>query len=370
MSNVQSLIDEIEGSFRSGTASSRAAILRRITDLFLESIDSLDQHVSIFDDVLCGLIEKIEAKAVAELSRQIAPLAKAPRVLSCRMSQHDDIDIAGPILRHSVVLSEDDLIKVARAKSQLHLEALANRPQVSERVSDVLIDRGNSMVLSTVANNAGARFSPDGYTTLATQAETDANIASALIRRSDMSPEMFRRLVSEAGATVKQRLLTTADRGMKEQVQRVIQSIEAEICRNTDRAMPVRGSQAGAKLKAIDKGKLRAEVLDYASAGRTSQTATALAALAELSIDTVRQLLLRHDYELLLIVCKASGLGWPAVRAILELASKSRDVFSFNSGGLLEQYNKLSRESADRVMRFIKVRKAASGAEIQQLLAG
>jgi uncharacterized protein (DUF2336 family) len=370
MSNVQSLIDEIEASFRSGTASSRAETLRRITDLFLETIDSLDQHVGVFDEVLCKLIEKIEGKAVAELSRQIAPLAKAPRVLSCRLSQHDDIDIAGPILKQSVVLTEDDLVEVARGKSQLHLEALATRPQVSERVSDVLIDRGNSMVLSTVASNAGARFSPDGYTTLAGKAETDANIASALIRRSDMSLETFRRLVSQAAATVKQRLLTTADRGMKEQVQRVIQSIEVEISRDADRVVSVRESQAGAKLKAIDKGKLRAEVLDYASAGRTSQTTTALAALAELSTDTVRQLLVRDDYELLLIVCKASGLGWPAVRAILELASKSREVFSFNSGGLLEQYNKLSRESADRVMRFLKVRKATLGMEIKQLLAG
>ena len=35
MSGVQTLIDEVEASFRTGTASSRAETLRRITDLFL-----------------------------------------------------------------------------------------------------------------------------------------------------------------------------------------------------------------------------------------------------------------------------------------------------------------------------------------------
>ena len=107
-----------------------------------------------------------------------------------------------------------------------------------------------------------------------------------------------------------------------------------------------------------------------ATAGRTSETATALATLTELSIDTVRQLLTRQDYELLLIVCKAAGLGWLAVRALLELAAQSRNEFEFNSAGYLDEFNKLSRDSAERVMRFLKVRKAASDADIKKLLAG
>jgi hypothetical protein len=78
---------------------------------------------------------------------------------------------------------------------------------------------------------------------------------------------------------------------------------------------------------------------------------------------------IRDDYELLLVVCKACGLGWVAVRAVLELAAHGRGEFSFNSAGLLDSYNKLSRDSAARVMRFLKVRKAASSVEIKQLLA-
>jgi uncharacterized protein (DUF2336 family) len=307
---VQSLIDEVELSFRGGTASSRAVTLRRITDLFLTGVDRFEeQQVGVFDDVLCGLIEKIEREAVAELSRDIAELPRAPRMLSRRLSRHDDIEIAGPVLRHSVVLSENDLVEVAQNKGQLHLEAIANRSQVGERVSDILIDRGNSTVLTTVAGNAGARFSTRGYKSLMGKAESDANIASALIRRSDLSPEMFRKLVAQASAIVQQRLLATADPTIKEQVQGVIQSITGEISRNADRAVSMRGTQAGSQLKVIDKSKLRSELVGYATAGRASETATALATLSELSIDTARQLLTRQDYELLLIGGKACGLG-------------------------------------------------------------
>jgi uncharacterized protein (DUF2336 family) len=346
-------------------------MLRRITDLFLAGADSFEaQQVSVFDDVLCDLIGKIEREAVATLSGDIAAVPKAPRMLSRRLAQDDDIAVAGPVLRHSVVLGESDLVELARTKGQSHLEAIANRSHVSERVSDVLIDRGNSTVLTTVAANTGARFSPRGYNSLLSKAENDANIASAVIGRSDLTPEMFRKLVAQASAAVQQKLVANADPTMREKVQGVVQLITVDISRKADRAVSMRGTQAGSQLKAIDKGKLREELVDYATAGRAGETATALAALSELSTDTIRQLLNRRDYELLLIVCKACGLGWVAVRALLDLAAHSRDEFSFNSAGYLDQYNKLSREAAERVMRFLKVRKAASSTDIKKMMAG
>ncbi len=370
MSGVQSLIDEVETSFRAGTASSRAEVLRRITDLFLTGLETFEQQqVGVFDEVLCGLIDKIEREAVAKLSEDISQLAKAPVRLSRRLSRHDDIAIAGPVLRHSRVLSEHDLIEVAQSKGQSHLEAIANRSQVSEQVSDILIDRGNSAVLSTVAGNRGASFSAQGYSSLLGKAQSDAGIASAVVRRSDLSPEMFRKLVAQASATVQQRLLASADPRTREKVQSIVQSITVEISRVSDRPVAMRGSAAASQLKGIDKGKLLAELGDYAAAGRSSEAATALAALSELSIDTIRHLLARGDGELLLIVCKASGVGWVAVRALLDLAAQSREAFSFNSASYLDDYNKLSREAAERVIRFLKVRKAASGAEIRKMMA-
>jgi uncharacterized protein (DUF2336 family) len=262
VSSVQSLVDEVEMSFRNGTAESRASMLRRITDLFLTGVDDFEQpQIGVFDGVLCGLVDKIEREAVAELGRDVAELSKAPRMLSGRLARHDDIAIAGPVLRHSVVLSESDLVEVAQNKSKSHLEAIASRRHVSERVSDILIARGNSIVLTTVVGNAGARLSTRGYKTLLGQAESNANLAAALIERSDLSPEMFRKLVAQASATVQQRLLANADAQLKEKVLGVVRSITVEVSRNADRPVAMRGTQAASQLKAIDKGKPRAELV-------------------------------------------------------------------------------------------------------------
>src|SRR3974390_2472576 len=141
-----------------------------------------EPQIGVFDDVLCQLINKIEREAIVALSKTVAPTAKAPPALTRKLSRHDDIEISGPVLRQSPLLSDSDLIEIAQTKSQQHLEAIAGRRTVSEKVSDVLIDRGNTDVLTTVAGNFGARFSPKGYPSLLAKAEDQADIAMGMGR--------------------------------------------------------------------------------------------------------------------------------------------------------------------------------------------
>ena len=368
LSNVRSLLDDVEAAFRKGTSESRATALRRITDLFLEGADTFgDEHIELFDDVLCELVDKIERMAIAELSVSIAPVAKAPPRFTRRLSWHDDIDIAGPVLRQSPVLDDSDLIDIAREKSQLHLEAIAARPNLSESVSDVLIERGQSPALTAVAGNHGARFSDGGYSSIVGKAGHDANIAAALLSRPDLTPEMFRRLVSHATAAVQQKLMTRVEPAMKERLRSVLQSISEEIVRSSGRNIETYMSASGRAVSKLDKGRLRSQLTYYADRRRDAECAIALAAIAELPMDTIRHLMARRDVDALLIVCKACGLGWNTARAIVELVAEP-DRSDIDAAGYLDQYTRISREIAERVIRFLKARKTVSGSELRRMM--
>ncbi len=370
MTPVVSLIDDVETAFREGTIESRAKTLRQIADLFLDGVDAYgEQEIDVFDDVLSGLIDKIERTTLAELSGRIAPLSKAPRRLCGHLSRHDDIEVARPVLSRSPVLNDNLLIEIAHSKSQLHLEAIASRTQLSERVSDVLIDCGNRAVLTTVARNPGARLSTRGYKTLLGKAERDVNLASAIVSRPDLSPEMFRKLVAQATSTVQQRLLAaTTDPADKSKLQETLQSVSAVVAREVDRRAEVRNVPAHAIQ--VDKGKLKSELTAYAEAGKITETVIVLSALTELSGDTIRQLFAQEEADPMLIACKSCGLGWTTVRALLELAAKEKGNPGLNAISYLDQYTKISRESADRVMRFLRVRKSASINDLKrQMLA-
>ena len=63
---------------------------------------------------------------------------------------------------------------IARARGQDHLLAISKRDTLSERVTDVLVNRGDQVVVRSVAGNDGARFSEGGLTRLLDKARGDA----------------------------------------------------------------------------------------------------------------------------------------------------------------------------------------------------
>ena len=56
MGAQQSLIVELEDAIKSGSSEKRVETLRRVTDLFLNDADRLNEaQIGLFDDVLCHL---------------------------------------------------------------------------------------------------------------------------------------------------------------------------------------------------------------------------------------------------------------------------------------------------------------------------
>lgn len=167
MSVGQSLIIELEEAIQSGSKDKRVDALRRITDLFVADADRLtDQQIDVFDDILGHLIKRIESRALAELSRRLAPIHNAPIEVVRRLARDDDIVVAEPILTASARLSDSDLIEIASTKTQAHLLAISARSQIGTVVTDVLLQRGNQDVFHSLAENSGAHFSARGFETL------------------------------------------------------------------------------------------------------------------------------------------------------------------------------------------------------------
>src|ERR1700744_3190961 len=187
ISTSTSLILELEEAVTAGSSEKRVETLRRVTDLFLDDADRFnEQQIGVFDDVLVHLIQRIETKALVQLSASLAPVAQAPGKLIGQLARNKEISVAGPILSQSSRLSDDDLIEIARTNGQDHLLAISGRSSLNTGVTDVLIERGDKRVTNTLAGNAGARFSEQGYQTLAKKAEADGDLAERLGRRIDM----------------------------------------------------------------------------------------------------------------------------------------------------------------------------------------
>jgi uncharacterized protein (DUF2336 family) len=357
MGAIVSLIPELEDVIQRGTREKRVDALQRVTALFLDGAKSYsDAHVDVFDDVFGLLIEEIETKARAELSRHLAPVGNAPVKVLRTLANDDDITVAGPVLKYAPRLGETDLVSVAKTKSQAHLQAISARPTLGEAVTDVLVRRGDREVARCVADNRGARISQNGFVSLVRRAEDDGILAEKVGLRPDIPEPMFRELLIKATAVVRDRLLVAATAGGKAEIQRVLAKVSKEV---------------GARVGPRDYGAAQRVVLSLGRAGRLNEaalaafcsdkkfeeTVVALATLAKVPVNVADRLLGGDRPDPVLILCRAIGLNWSTVKAIIMLRSDGKSA-SQGLDSAFANYERLSISTARRVVRFWQVRQA------------
>jgi uncharacterized protein (DUF2336 family) len=351
-----SLIPELEDVIQHGSPDKRAATVKRIANLFVDGAPHFNEdHVSLFDDVLCRLVDEIEAKARAEMARALAPVTNAPSELMRQLARDDDIAVAGPVLKQSTRLQEAELVELAKTKGQAHLVAIAGRRGIGEAVTDVLMRRGDTEVARNVADNQTARLSEGGFSALVKRAEGDGDLAEKVGQRPDIPPHLFRDLLVRATAVVQQRLLAAAKPETRAEIQRVLDKIAREF----DNSTPARDYAAAqrAVLALHQAGKLgEAELAAFAKAKHFEETVAALSLLCGVPIETADRLIAGDRPVPVLILCKAAGYGWMTVRAIIMSRPNAKGASNQSLDLAFANFEKLSPATAQRVVRFWQVR--------------
>ena len=283
------LISELEEAVHSHSAERRVTTLRRVTDLFLGEADRLnDEQIHLFDDVLGKLINRMETKALAELSSRLAPIASAPIDVVRSLARHDEISVAGPVLAELPRLTANDLIEIAQTKSQNHLLAISGRRELEENVTDVLLTRGNREVASRLATNSGARFSETGFETLVKASETDEALSESVGLRLDLPIRLLRALLLKATEAVRTRLLSSASPEHQEEIRRVLGAICSEV--DQEVTAPRDFTKALEMVLSMKKKEQLNEVvlLQFANAQKYEETVAALSLLCGASIELIK----------------------------------------------------------------------------------
>lgn len=354
------IIGELEAAIHGGSADKRIETLRRVTDLFLVEADRLnDAQIGVFDDVLLKLIERIETKALAQLSSRLAPVDSAPIEVIRRLARDDEVTVAGPVLTASSRLTADDLIEIAGTKSQNHLLAISGRSQLAEEVTDVLLNRGSPDVVNRLAANSGARFSEMGFQTLVRAGETDAVLAEKVGLRLDLPIRLLRELLLKATEAVRSRLLALAPSESQDEIRKVLASISCAVTQEV--AAPRDYRKAHEHVLAMrDKGQLdETAVLRFANAKQYEETVAALAVLSGAPIDIIKPLMKAPVPEGLLFPCKAADLKWATVKAILLNRIANHSISDRDLEQCKTNFITLSKATAQRTLRFWAVRNNA-----------
>ncbi len=155
-------------------------------------------------EVLVRRVLAESLKRSEQLSRKTALLFAADRP-----------DVAAPLIEHSPILCEDDLLRILREETHAHRLAVARRFELGEPISEPMLATGNLELITTVLSNPGAAVCENTLLRLIASASLRPQIAAALARRRAQLPPRIAALLLEMFASLAPGLARGPPRGIR-----------------------------------------------------------------------------------------------------------------------------------------------------------
>lgn len=340
------------------SSAKRLELLRRIADTFaVENEGSSSSVQYLLDEIVTKLVDQIERDDRPAASSSIAKLERLPEGVVESLAFDNDIAVARPIIQDYRGLPSAVLVDLASKGSQSHLEAIAGRNALETAVTDIVVQRGDGQVVRTLAANQTAQFSRFGMSTMISRSEQDEHLRELLVGRTDLSLEAIGQLLPLVSQQLAERLrssdLTFAPSVVQDQVVNWVSDRKKNIAQVT---------------RSIERIRSGAEKLDNALTAlvierRLFDVATVIAGVSDFDRDYGFSLVTQGKIDNVVVLLRALGVAWPAAEGVLTL--RINKLGSQMCGPMITEaaYESVDVAGAQRVIRFLKVRRAAMAQE-------
>ncbi|MGZ3411564.1 MAG: DUF2336 domain-containing protein [Xanthobacteraceae bacterium] len=353
MSVDQSVMSDLEQAILVSSTERRTASLQHVIDLFITRAPEFSEaQVGLFDVVIMRLASAIEISARARLAERLAPVPNAPPRTIQTLAFDDAIEVAGPVLTHSERLDDATLVRNASTKSQRHLLAIAQRKTIGPSITDVLVERGDSIVVAKAAQNPGAKFSDAGYSGLIQRSSADERLAIIVGKRPELPRHQFLKLLSVASKSARIKLERENPQALDE-IRRVVHEVEL----NVQSQLIAESHEYSKALSTIEDlhraGRLlEKDVARLAEKGEFEETIVAMSLIADVPIAVAERALLNARPELLLMMLKAMEFSWSTVKIILNLRAQSQPTAPVDIEQCLASFERIKLATAIQAVRF------------------
>ncbi len=164
--------------------------------------DFNDREMPIAEQIFRLLARDPAVQVRGILSELLKDSPTMPRDVALTLAHDSEDRVATPILQHSQVLSEYDLVRIVdKAADAVRLMAVAKRATVTERVSAALVDTGRVPVLNVLVANQGARLNEQSYSRIIQEFHSEADMMASLATREHLPVTVAEKLVSYVSET-------------------------------------------------------------------------------------------------------------------------------------------------------------------------
>ncbi len=146
------------------------------------------------------------------LADTLKDLAIAPPEVVRRLAADESLTVSVPMLQHSPVLTDDDLVGiVASTSADERLRAIARRSTVSPRVADAVAATGSEVAVAALLGNTSAQIREETLDRLIEQAPARPSWHSPLVKRPQLPPRAMVRLATFVARSLVEELKRRSD---------------------------------------------------------------------------------------------------------------------------------------------------------------
>jgi len=354
----QSVEEQFEALYklaRDKSAESRKQLIDTIGDLFLDKSDRLDAFErTMMYDILRKLVSEVEISVRHALANRLAKREDAPPDLIVQLA-NDEIEVALPVLLHSSILRDVELVEIIHHRTLQHQLAIALRAEISEEISDALAGTDQEDVLRNLLNNKNAKISRATMEYLIEKGKWRDKLHGPLLSRPDLEAGMAKRLYWYVSTALRKHILdhyqvdpSELDDQLETTVREIIDGVQ-ETEGAHEKAQKLARQLHDAK--ALDP----ALIVQILRRGEITLFECMMSELTGLRMTLLRRLLYEPGGEGLAIAAKDAGFDKPTFASVFLLSRKARpgdkQVDPGELSTVLEFFESLDQKAASEMVR-------------------
>ena len=297
------------------------------------------------EEIFHVMVKDAEVRVREALALNLKENTGVPHDVALSLAR-DVETVALPMLRFSEVLTDEDLIQIVASQSPAKQVAIAKRAQVSEGVSEALVDAGNEEAVTSLVANVGAEISEKSLQKVVDDLGDRESIQDATVHRPKLPVAVSERLVTVVSEKFLGVIINRRDLPEDVVTDMILQARErAVISLSTDSDE----ADVGTLVRQLNEnGRLTASImLRGLCMGDLTFFEAALAELAGVSLANARQLI--HDSGSLGLrtVCRKADIPLQqlvAVRAAIDVSEE------MEYDGREHDRERYSRRMIERIM--------------------
>lgn len=290
----------------------KGGLAASIAELCLSAKSGLsERELGLAFEILRLLVNQVEGRIRRHIADYLAERDDVPRDL-IEFLARDDITIAYPIILHSQILEESDLLDIIVSRTSRHRQAIAIRPNITVALTDKLIEFKESEVMSTLLCNETAAIGEESMRQMVEYSLDEESLREPLLHRDEMTPDLAQRMYIWVSDALRQYITSNFEvdlNTVEESVDRVMLDTFSGKSREADTPVAAPREFEPARPANMDDFAHGEALLRYLDAGDLQGFQSAFANELNLPQQAVEPILFGSGPETLAIACKACNVS-------------------------------------------------------------